>query len=85
MEQATDRWIMVRIDRATHAKLLAVKQRMEADHDKSPMRRYETVDRFGLSLDSVIRELIRRDEAHKTRSKKSSAKRRKEVKVEVKT
>jgi len=70
-------WIMVRIDRATRLLLDRVKRRYESEANAARPIGEVKVDRFGLSLDSVIRELIRRDENHRARSKRSQEKRRK--------
>jgi len=70
-------WIMVRVARDTHAALLRCKARFESESNAARPIGNVKVDRFGLSLDSVVAELIRRDESHKARSKRSQEKRRK--------
>jgi len=78
----TDRWIMVRIDRTTRLLLNRCKQRYESEgRAKRTADAYDAIDRFGMSLDSVIRELIRRDESHQSRSRKATQKRREAARV----
>lgn len=70
MERLTGEWANVRIDKSTHAALLLVKQRMENARENGQGNHYAYSDRFGVTMDEVIRELIRRDEAHGKRSVK---------------
>jgi len=69
-------WIMVRLERTTHMALLACKARYESEANAARPIGSVRVDRFGLSLNSVVEELIRRDEAHRARAVKASRKRR---------
>jgi len=76
MYREPKQWIMVRIDRVTHAKLAACKRRFESEANAGKPIGEVRVDRFGLSIDSVVNELIRRDEAHRERSRESGKRRR---------
>jgi hypothetical protein len=76
MASHAKQWIMVRVDRITHLLLGRVKQRLERETPNNRIVEGGEVERWGLSLDSVIRELIRRDEAHQARSRRAAAKRR---------
>jgi len=69
-------WIMVRLQRETHLLLMGCKMRYESEANAGRLVTNPNSDRHGMSIDSVVRELIRRDEQHKARSKKSAAKRR---------
>jgi len=69
-------WVMVRITREVHSSLRAVAARMMRDSGDTSARRRVQVDRFGLSISSVVAELIRRDELHAARAKRSAQKRR---------
>jgi len=70
-------WIMVRVSLETHTQLTACKRRFESEANAARPIGDVKVERFGLSLDSVVKELIRRDENHRARSKRSQEKRRK--------
>jgi len=72
---SSKQWIMVRLDRTTHAKLLALRASWESDSSNVTTHHQQTTDRFGLSLDSVVNELIRRCEGHKDRVRKAHQKR----------
>jgi len=69
-------WIMVRIDRTTHLLLQRLKTRFESEVSGTASKRYDMIDRFGMSLDAVIRELVRREEGHRERSRKAARKRK---------
>jgi len=68
-------WIMVRVRRDVHAELVRVGKRLWDQKVKGFETHYR-VGEEGLPLSNIIQELIRRDQAHQERSRKSRAKRR---------
>jgi hypothetical protein len=69
-------WIQVRLTRETMSLLQLCKGWFQSDRSSAPAKNAIEIDRFGLSMDAVVRELIRRELAHRGRSARSSQKRR---------
>jgi len=74
-------WIMVRVTRDTHTDLMGCKARYESERNAGRPVGNVQVDRFGLSINSVVAELIRRDVSHGSRSRKAAQKRREASRV----
>lgn len=65
---------MIRVSKATKAKLEAMKARFDSSEAPPAQLAYSEQDRFGYSLGSIIDWLILQEESHRERSKKSRSK-----------
>lgn len=82
MGKYTEKWIMIRVRVSTRDRLRRIKSRFESEANASRPIGTIHLDRFGLSVDSLIVELARRDEAHAARGKKARAKGKRTAKAE---
>lgn len=72
-----ERWIMVRLLRSTQAALRAFIAMQETNYCRGTGPVIRGITEGKVSLDAAITELLRRDEAHRERSKRASRKKAK--------
>lgn len=67
-------WIMVRVQRTTHERLMAEKRRIEKSREKGHNQQLALHESHGLPLDTVISLLLNDRESHVRRSNRSNRK-----------
>jgi len=78
MPDESKQWVMVRVTRDTHSALLRV-MRSLAKAIEQGQYALPTGSDHRISIDSVIAELVKRDESHRRRAKKSKGKPRRKA------
>lgn len=74
MSAREENWIMVRLRRSAHAKLMKFRDRMERLYTRAELQISGGEDGV-ISINALIEELLRRDEAAQERSRKARDKR----------
>lgn len=70
-------WIMVRVPRATHAKLIAISEEFDRVREDGYRSHLEYSDRHGIPIYEVINELVREHREHQRRRGESAERTRK--------
>lgn len=71
MKSQVEQWAMVRVRKSTLAQLRQCQQLFTRLAEERKLDGLSYTDRFGLSLDSVVRVLLFRDNDHRRRSSKA--------------